>query len=352
MSHSPVLTAGIPERAAWQRAAFSSAMLAATVLPLLAMSIAPVHPGVAPVIALLVMIGGAHVFSTSYLLTDLAVRRFVVSHPVKMGLIPLAMLICGTLAFSRPQSEIFACAVWGFCLYQTWHFGAQNIGVATFISLSERGKPLSTIEKRSIRLGVICGMMGVLRAMSPDFIVGAKNLYIGPVAARIFELFYIVGMVAACGLAAVALVLLIQAWRRQWFFHGLAIFLSITFLFSMYLSHDRTIGYLSFATARGLQYMIFLFWHSLGNAPAKRAGPSRRVAYIGGPAILLIVAVAGHFVWAYSPTVLSHRFPLIGLGFIMSITLAHFWIDQFLWRMKDKERARWVRERYGFIFEH
>jgi len=355
MSESTLLTAAVPDRAVWQKATFSSALLAVTVLPLLATSIysmAPRLPGVMPAIVVMYIVAVTHIFSTSYLLTDTAVLRFIAFHPVKMGLVPLFMVIGGTLILSQPGSAFFVSAVLAFYLYQTWHFGAQNIGVATFISLAERGKPLSAGEKNLIRLGVVCSMMGILRAIAPDFIVGEGYMPVAPLATALLELSYIAGRIAACGLAAAALVLLIGAWRQQFFMYGLALLLSVTFQFPMYLSHDRMISFLSFGIAHGLQYMLILFWHSLGRPMAKRVRSPLRTGYLAAPLALLSLAVISRFVWSYSSALSSDRFPLIGLAFLMSLTLAHFWVDQFLWRMKDKERAQWVRARYAFIFAH
>jgi len=174
---------------------------------------------------------------------------------------------------------------------------------------------------------------------------------ITPFVAGLFEHFYIAGRIVACGIAMGALALLIKAWRQQFFMHGLALFLSVTFLFAMYLSRNSIVGYLSFATAHGLQYMIILFWHSLGSPTAKRVR-SPLTKYFGATTALLILAVIGHYIWLYSPAISSDSFPLIGAAFILSLTLAHFWIDQYLWRMRDKERAQWLKARYSFIFAH
>ena len=47
---------------------------------------------------------------------------------------------------------------------------------------------------------------------------------------------------------------------------------------------------------------------------------------------------------------LGFDMPLFGMGLVFGITLAHFWVDQFLWRMKDNERAAWIKQRYSFLF--
>jgi hypothetical protein len=143
-------------------AIFSWALIGATVLPFVTMAFAEFHPIALPVVALLMALGGTHVVATSYLLSDPAIRRFCAANPVKMIVAPCMMLAGGIVLFSRP-GPFFIVSLLSLFLYQAWHFGAQNIGVAAFISLSDRGRPLSPSEKRAIKLGIVIGMLGVLK---------------------------------------------------------------------------------------------------------------------------------------------------------------------------------------------
>src|SRR5271163_117182 len=146
-----VIEASLPVRTKVQpQTIFSWALIGATTLPFIAFA---THlTVVAPAVMVFLMLGGTHVGATTYLFSDPAIRQFCVANPVKMIAIPCALLVAVLAIFSQP-GPLFTCAALAFFLLQTWHFGAQNIGVASFISLSDRGRPLSPAEKVAIRAG-------------------------------------------------------------------------------------------------------------------------------------------------------------------------------------------------------
>jgi hypothetical protein len=266
-----------------------------------------------------------------------------------MIVIPGALIACGVTVFSRPHKPGFVSALLLLFLYQAWHFGAQNMGMASFISLSERSRPLMSEEKLAIKLGTVTGMLGVLRAMSPGYMIGANYVPVGPGAIHLIEIGYDLGRAAAVLLTGVALWFAARVWRENHLMAASAIFLSVTFLFPMYLTHDYLLGFLSFATAHGLQYLIFLATHSMN--PDRRSIVKLRPPFrvILAPTALVGVAFLGHTIWRDAPKVRAADFPSIGIAIVLSLTLVHFWLDQFLWRMKSKERAGWIRSRYGYV---
>ena len=67
-----------------------------------------------------------------------------------------------------------------------------------------------------------------------------------------------------------------------------------------------------------------------------------------GPAALLGTVVVGSLVWN---TELVKSLPTVGAAIIPALTLGHFWVDLFLWRMRDKDRAAWVKSRFGFVLK-
>jgi hypothetical protein len=269
---------------------FSWALVGATTLPFI--SFATNLASAVPALMFLFMLGGTHIVATAYLFNDPAIRRFCLVHPIKMIIVPSVILIAALAVFSRPN-PLFTVATLVLFLFQAWHFGAQNIGVASFISLSERGRPLAPFEKTLIKVGIWVGILGVLKAMSPDFGIGASYVQLPAEAAAAIGSFYEIGKVLAFPTAGAALWLAITAWRRGHAVFGLVIFLSVTFLFPMYLMDSSFTGYTSFVTAHGLQYLVFLAAHSAGQDPL-RLGRSRLIA----PAILLL-----WMVWASALTV-------------------------------------------------
>ncbi len=245
--------------------------------------------------------------------------------------------------FSEASGALLAISYSVFFLYQAWHFGVQNVGVSTFISLSDRGKPLASIEKIAIKLGVAAGVLGVLRAMVAVF--PGENQAMGEVGINVIEDSYLIGLAAAIPLTGVALWLVIGAYRKGNFLFGTSIFLSVSFLFPMYLTHDYWLGYLSFSVAHGLQYIIFLFTHCIGQTRKAREARYRMIKPIA-PVVLLTAMVVGTVVWN---TAMVKSLPIIGVAVIPSLTLGHFWVDLFLWRMRNRDRAAWVKARFGFV---
>jgi hypothetical protein len=318
---------------------FSFALIAATVLPLISIAFAANHPFASPFVLLLVALGSTHVGATAYLLADADIRRFSVANPVRMIVIPGVMLVTGLVVFSRP-GLVFTATLMAFFLFQTWHFGAQNIGVASFLSLSDRGQPLAPIEKLAIKAGSWVGMLGVLKAMSPTFMIGAEYAPLPVEVNELLSFFYNIGAVLAIPMTGVAVWLAAVAFHDGRAAFGTSIFLSVTFLFPMYLSHDYMIGFMSFVVAHGLQYLIFLGAHS-----ASRDTDQPKRSVLIGPALLILVMLTAHLLWkvqAFGSTDFT-----VGIALVFSLSLIHFWVDRFIWRMRDKERADWIRSRFA-----
>jgi hypothetical protein len=173
---------------------FSWALVGATTLPFI--SFATNLASAVPALMFLFMLGGTHIVATAYLFNDPAIRRFCPVHPIKMIIVPSVILIAALAVFSRPN-PLFTVATLVLFLFQAWHFGAQNIGVASFISLSERGRPLAPFEKTLIKVGIWVGILGVLKAMSPDFGIGASYVQLPAEAAAAIGSFYEIGKVLA-----------------------------------------------------------------------------------------------------------------------------------------------------------
>lgn len=322
------------------QAAFSWGLIAATILPFVSIAASNNFGGAAAVALALFFIASGHVVATSYLLADPEVRRYLSNRPIKMIVTPVALAAGGLLLFSL-SGVVLSITFVVFAIYQAWHFGAQNIGVASFISLSERGRPLHRREKILIRCGIVAGMLGVLQAMMPVTAVWFVPLgYIIGVEVPSFA--YKIGAVAAIPVAGVAIWMMIQGFRAGHYRFGIAIALSACFLFPMYLTHNYFLGFVSFALAHGVQYLIFLFTHAVGERQPTTEGRAR----LGMLALLIALVIAGACIWNI-PAI--GNIPRIGVAIVPALTLAHFWIDLFLWRMKDPDRAAWIKARFGTV---
>jgi hypothetical protein len=176
--------------------------------------------------------------------------------------------------------------------------------------------------------------------------VGEGYISLPPQATALFSFLHQIGGVLAIAVTAVAAGFALVAWRGGHVAFGAAVFLGVTFLFPMYLTSDYALGFTSFVIAHGLQYLIFLAVHS--GAGCK---PHERWPMIVGPAVLVATILLGSAIWDIAPLLNSANLPSLGVGLTISVTLAHVWVDRFIWRMRDTERARWVRTRFCAVLQ-
>jgi len=145
---------------------------------------------------------------------------------------------------------------------------------------------------------------------------------------------------------------------------------SLVFFVPVYLSPTPVIAYWSYATAHGLQYLLFLGYHATGWSYGFGRNPARKwptgvlgLASLVVFAISVVVllrtqqslpapfraAIGSAADWLGSPLT-ARAIGRGGLGVTLGITLAHFWLDQNLWRLREPSRRAWVRDRYAFLF--
>src|SRR5262249_34458087 len=158
----------------------------------------------------------------------------------KMIAIPGLLIAVGGVLLSSSSQQVVIISLLLFGLYQAWHFGAQNIGVSSFISIIERGKGLRPIEKTMIKCGIITGMMGVLHAMR----LGVRaEPSLGQTITMLIDKAYFAGFIVAIPVTGIAFWLALRACRDGKFLFGISFFQSVTFLFAMYLSNDFKLGF-------------------------------------------------------------------------------------------------------------
>ena len=333
---------------------FSIVLIMVSVLPLISTYLTYTFPkiiGSLDIVTILIVVGSTHVFGTVYLFSDKNIRLFFISHPIKMIIIPVILLLSSVLIIGNPENNLFMPAAIGYILYSIWHFGSQNVGVATFISFSTRKKSLPNFEKKILQLCALTGMLGVLKIRQPDLGVGKENVYLTDNIITYIDYVYSIGSVLAIILTILMFVTLIPAFKRGEYFYCLSLMIITVFLFTMYLTSDRILGFGAFAAAHGLQYIVFLFSHSLNTNSKTKKSPINKLLL---PFLfLLCVLITGWFIWSNQNNLnnLDENFALFGIGLINGITLAHFWVDQYLWKMKNEDRKKWVSSKFDFIFK-
>ena len=138
---------------------------------------------------------------------------------------------------------------------------------------------------------------------------------------------------------------------------------AVLFFLPTYLTQDFLIGFLSYATAHGLQYVAILGFHSLNiDQGQERFIPRHRALIIftfGGLAAYFlyagsgfsnVVAAGSHLTDSVLHYAISHETQTrFVVAFIVATSAAHCWFDQNIWRFREPERRKWLLERYPFL---
>jgi hypothetical protein len=143
-------------------------------------------------------------------------------------------------------------------------------------------------------------------------------------------------------LVPVALYHVLRA-RENYDIPSLALYLvSVLFFVPLFLTADPLIAVSSWATAHGLQYLVFLVFH---------AGSRTRATFTGIlPVVtLVVVAYVGYLLWNTYPSWAPEWLARVGAATVLAINLAHYWVDMFLWRFQTPERRKWLTEHYAFL---
>jgi hypothetical protein len=129
-----------------------------------------------------------------------------------------------------------------------------------------------------------------------------------------------------------------------------------------------------YTTAHGLQYLVFLGFHAyyesrrraaISGGTAESAGGQSRVVPVllsTLPVGILLGAIGlAWWLWTNQGSLfLGAGFLIdqviandgvfkVGAGLILGLTMAHYWVDQHIWKFKNPERRKWLMQRYPFL---
>jgi hypothetical protein len=126
----------------------------------------------------------------------------------------------------------------------------------------------------------------------------------------------------------------------------------------------------SFTTAHGLQYLVLVGFHAYRRSKLRVARRADSGAFPGTligwyalmPCLALVAVVATGALLQHRPELPFAGFAQIvqqfagaggiakaGAGLLVGISLAHFWVDRFIWRSRTAERRGWLVENYPFL---
>lgn len=321
-------------------------------------------------------LSGTHVFATTYLYFDRELPAGISQGVFKLTIIPLGIVAVNVFAVTALSLQALVWFMVFYAHYAMFHFGRQNVGVLSFSFLSTGQGPLTVMEKRIINAVTVCGMCGALQVFAPGLMLD-PSLYPFDLSAiqPAIPILFNVGAGLYVGVIAFAFVYFVRNRRR---FSGVrtALYWMCVFWYSgIFAVPEYTLLHLAlFTTAHGLQYLVFLGfhaysssqfrWQSLRLTKTREAASSfsRNLAFCGLPALILLGSIAAAWwIWSNQSRLFSGAGFLIdqfivhdgvlklGVGFILGLTMAHYWVDQHIWRFKSPERRKWLMQRYPFL---
>lgn len=330
---------------------FILALLASTWVPLAFFiaigQVTTIGSGVGGIRSILLFLSTAHVPATLFFYTDKEFAGIVRSKPARYIYFPIVLtIVTGLLvAFSDTTTQAFVFLIfWG---WQAFHYGRQNVGVYAFVSIAEKRKPASRLEKLAIDAGTICGILGTFKILgfnvSPVYLHGA------------LDLLYQIGKFGLVAVAAFSLFVYFRTFKETTLLKTVFFFTLVFFFLPIWLSTNINVTFLSYAIAHGLQYITFMSVVSMNSRPghAASAFPYRSV----GKFLLFLLVVGFIFYRAedlkalemIKSSILLTRSVDFLVGAILGATMAHFVIDAGAWRLSKVAQRAYMSKRFGFL---
>lgn len=273
-------------------------------------------------LAWLLFVGSSvHVASTGWLYTLPDVRGYARQRPVRLILLPAALVVLSGAAAAVVPPAALAWCLLPYYAWQFFHFQKQNLGLAALAASSRRIASLRPGERRAIMTAGYAGIAGLIAhpglLQLRTGVPGLSRLY--PAAAAVFA-----GAVAA-GLAATA--------RRPredgplWF-HAVYL-ISLGFFLPVFVFPSPYAAVGGMTVAHGLQYLLLLGLVAAGRRQA--AGRAVRLAVLANIALVggAVLSAASHL---HGAAAMAGR---VAFGAYLGAVMAHFVIDATLWRLRD-----------------
>ncbi len=314
----------------------------------------------------------SHVFATGYLY--LRPRNFEgIRHRwTLLYLMPAAIVGLSFWTITMlPASQLMWFMI-AYVHYALFHFARQNIGVLSFVTLTSARRPLHRDEKLILNGVAVCGMLGALKLYAPSLLLNPQNFSFDLSAiSRVIEPLYIAGLVGYAVVFALA-ARHFFAHRQSYDTYSATIFwMCVAWYVPIYVALGHPLlGIASFTTAHGLQYLVLLGFHAYRRSTLRVARRSDSGAFPGAsigwyalmPCLALVAtALAGALLWRHPELPFAGFAQIIqrmagaggiakaGAGLVIGITLAHFWVDQFIWHSRTPARRGWLLENYPFL---
>lgn len=121
-----------------------------------------INPNIESIKTMFLFLGVAHVPATLFFYTEKNFQEVIRKNIAMFIYIPLALTLGTGIVFLFANKTIQAYILFIYWVWQTYHYGRQNVGLYSFVSIAESSKSPSRLEKFVIELGIFCGILGTL----------------------------------------------------------------------------------------------------------------------------------------------------------------------------------------------
>ena len=295
-------------------------------------------------------------------------------------LIALSTAFFGTVGVSKNPEvvRVTFSLVMIILVWQHWHFGKQNLGIYSFCRLATDGGAMLPVERSLMVAGAISGML-VIWDLSADSVLKtyASSWSFPDALKQVMIVFGRIGRILAGVVFVFSLTYVVRRRARFGWISGSVFLISANFFAPLYFFTDNPRISQMLATslfAHGVQYAIVLVYHAMVRSKSNEESaltqtlPSAPLTRFLPMLIFSFVALACYDLY-FTQRVISlnrgiqHLFadglrkPLsnadlngLSTGALFGILMSHFWIDAFLWRLRDKDAREWVRLRYPYLW--
>ena len=297
---------------------------------------------------LLLFLGTAHVPATLFFYIDKDFSEIIRKHKARYVYFPILLTIATGLLFAFASAAVQAYILLMYWSWQAFHYGRQNLGIYSFVSIAQRGAAPSKSEKLVIDLGTWCGIVGTFKILGS----GVAPSYLH----QTFDTLYWAGTIAFVLVCAASLVVYAQNLKRTTPLLTIFYFTLVCFFLPVFLSTNINVAFFSYAIAHGVQYILFMSVVSLNldpHATAKRM-------QIGNAVKLLVLTLVVGFVFYRAgdlkavQLITAHAALMkvvdFIIGAVLGATMAHFVVDAGAWRLSQTLQRMYIGKRFAFVF--
>jgi hypothetical protein len=221
----------------------------------------------------------------------------------------------------------------GYFVWLLWHYGRQNLGVLSLVSIGTKTPAPSKIERHLYDAACIAGLMGALATLPQ-----AKESVLAPV----LNISYWVGLGMMVAIVAACTLVFFGNYRRGDTNQRLIMtaLVSVFFVPSFLPTNFNVAAY---AHAHALQYFVIMY---------TLAGDRQQGNLVIRLGALSLLAVVGYYIsiWLNDKTLLGD-WVTVGSAAGIGITMTHFFLDSRLWRLREPFQRAAVKESFSFLFK-